>query len=123
MAKTPEGAVKDAVKKLLHRRGWIAAGSPTKNWPEEPRGWYYMPVQSGMGVHGIPDVVGFETVEITPEMVGRRIPMFVSVETKAPGRRGDTSANQKSRHDEIRRADGLALVVDDAAQIEVMLRA
>ena len=43
MARTPEGKVKDALKKLL--------GS------EFPQVWTYWPVSNGMGAHGIPDLI------------------------------------------------------------------
>lgn len=41
MASTPEGRVKDKIKRLLKHYG----------------AWYYMPVSIGMGQHGIPDFV------------------------------------------------------------------
>ena len=40
--KTPEGKVKDSIKKIL----------------DDPRIWYFMPVQTGYGVKGIPDFIG-----------------------------------------------------------------
>jgi len=53
---TPEGKVKDAVKKLLK----------TYNL------WYFMPATFGMGTSGIPDIVG-----ILPDGV------LIGIETKA----------------------------------------
>lgn len=35
---------------------------------------------------GWPDLVGWETVEITPEMVGRKIAVFSAIEVKVTGR-------------------------------------
>ena len=47
--------------------------------------WYYMPVQTGMGVGGIHDFIACLPVVITQEMVGKRVGLFVSVEAKELG--------------------------------------
>ena len=43
------------------------------------------------------------------------------METKAPGKRNNTNANQDQRIKEIQRADGVALVVDDVEQLKEVL--
>lgn len=93
MGQTPEGKVKDAVKKELKKRGI----------------WYYMPVQNGMGVVGIPDLIGCWDG------------WFVAIETKAPGKMNNVTANQKLRLNEIEKAKGLALVIDDVKVLRVIL--
>lgn len=90
MAQTPEGRVKEAVKKWLKARDI----------------WYYMPVQNGMGVVGIPDFVCCWDGQ------------FFAIETKAPGKRNDTTPNQKLRLAEIADAGGISIVVDDVAQLD-----
>lgn len=90
MAGTPEGKVKAAVKKLLKERSI----------------WYYMPVQNGMGVVGIPDFICC--------WEGK----FLAIETKAPGKIHNVTANQRNRIKEIRQAHGFALVVDNAKDLE-----
>ena len=90
MAQTPEGRVKDAVKKWLKARG----------------AWYYMPVQNGMGVVGIPDFICCWNGK------------FLAIETKAPGKRANVSANQANRIKEIQSARGWAVVVDDVSQLD-----
>lgn len=89
MASTPEGRVKAAVKAELVRRGI----------------WYYMPVQNGMGVVGIPDLICC--------WQGR----FLAIETKAPGKLNNTTPNQERVLAEIRDHGGHALVVDDVEQV------
>lgn len=92
MAMTPEGRVKEAVKKYLNGIG----------------AWWYMPVSNGMGRVGCPDfLICYK---------GR----FLAVETKAPGKRGNTTPNQDRELEGIKRADGLALVVDDVEQLKEM---
>lgn len=93
MGQTPEGKVKAAVKKLLKKHGV----------------YFYMPVQNGMGVVGIPDFICC--------IRGH----FMAIETKAPGKRNNTTANQKRQLALISEAGGIALVVDDPAQLEDVL--
>lgn len=90
---TPEGRVKNDIKKALAARGV----------------WYYMPVQNGMGVVGIPDFVCC--------WQGR----FLGIEAKAPGKRGTATPNQLRVLALIREHGGLAIVADDAAQVVELL--
>jgi len=82
---TPEGKVKEACKKFLRERGIF----------------FFMPVSNGMGQVGIPDII----------ICYRG--MFVSIETKAPGKRANVTDNQKRIMDNIIEAQGFAWVVDD----------
>jgi hypothetical protein len=70
MAVGPEAKVKDAVKKLFAAHGITPAGKEHES-PDSAKGWYYMPVQNGMGVSGIPDFIA---------CVGGQ---FMAIETKA----------------------------------------
>ena len=74
MALTPEGRVKAAVKK------WLSARNI----------WFYMPVQNGMGVTGI------------------------------PGKRANLSTNQHRQISGIHQAGGAAIVVDDVSQLDAL---
>jgi hypothetical protein len=87
---TPEGKVKDAVKKVLKKHGV----------------WYFMPMQNGFGVVGIPEFICcFHGI-------------FLGVETKAPGKREQTTPNQDRVLREIKEHGGYTIVVDDAKQLE-----
>jgi hypothetical protein len=90
MATTPEGKVKAAVAKRLKDMGE----------------YYFMPMQNGFGRVGIPDFVCCWN--------GR----FIGIETKAPGKRANTSANQDREIAAIRAANGLAVFIDDVVQLE-----
>lgn len=83
MALTPEGKVKLAVKAVLKELG----------------AWWYMPVQNGMGVVGVPDFIACLT--------GR----FVAIETKAPGKEATVTPNQLRQLNGIAMAEGAALVI------------
>jgi len=87
---TPEGAVKEAIKRYLKSIG----------------AWYYMPVSNGMGRVGCPDI-----------LVCHR-GLFMAFEVKAPGKIGRVTPNQRREIDGIRGAYGLALVVDDVEQVK-----
>lgn len=96
MAATPEGRVKARVKKWLDDRGV----------------YYYMPMQNGYGRVGIPDFIC-----CVPWLNGR----LVAIETKAPGKRNNTTPNQRREIKSINQAGGFALVVDDVAQLAILL--
>jgi hypothetical protein len=82
---TPERKVKNLVRDLLKVYG----------------AWQYWPVSNGMGVHGIPDCIacynGF----------------FISIETKAPGKK--PTALQVMQGTKITEAGGVWLVIDGEA--------
>lgn len=80
---TPEGKVKASIKAVLKDLG----------------AWFYMPIQNGMGVTGIPDFIACYD--------GR----FVAIEAKAPGKAANTTANQRRQLNDIEAAEGIALVV------------
>ena len=92
MAQTPEGKVKDACKKFLKERG----------------AWFFMPVSNGMGQVGIPDII----------ICYRGL--FVAIETKAPGKRNQTTANQDRVIEAIQKADGFAWVVDNPDDLKTL---
>lgn len=93
MAETPEGKVKRKCKAIFKEHGI----------------WYYMPMQNGMGVVGIPDFVCCHRG------------LFLGIETKAPGKRANLSPNQRARRDEILEAGGEYHVVDDPEQLRDIL--
>ncbi len=105
MAKqTPEGRVKDAIRKYLKEN--------------HPDNFHFVPVSNGMGKHGIPDFICCIPTEITEEMVGHTLGVFVGIEAKTI--KGKISPQQELRLGEIAAAHGGSLVVwgsDDVAKI------
>jgi len=101
---TPEGAVKEAVKKCLAEHG-IFPASKAGAFPETANGWYFMPVSNGMGVTGIPDIIGVYQGA------------FFAIETKARGRK--PTAFQALQIQAIRQGTGSVFVIDgDLADLE-----
>ena len=95
MATTPEGRVKAAVKKLLKERGI----------------WYCMPIGTGFGNSGVPDFICCNRGA------------FLAIETKAPGKRKNTTALQDDQIMGIHKAGGAAVVIDDVQQLIEVLNA
>ena len=95
MATTPEGRVKRDVKKALEARGI----------------WYCMPVGTRFGSSGVPDFVCC--------VDGR----FLAIETKAPGKRRNTTPLQDDQIMAIHKAGGAAIVIDDVSQLTEVLDA
>lgn len=94
MAATPEGRVKLAVKRYLKERGI----------------WFCMPMGTGFGSSGVPDFLCCAG--------GGR---FVAIETKAPGKRGNTTPLQDQQIAAIQVAGGVAVVIDNVSQLEGIL--
>ncbi len=92
-AATPEGKVKAAVKRYLKERGI----------------WFCMPMGTGFGSSGVPDFLC---------CAGGR---FVAIETKAPGKRKNTTALQDQQIAAINATGGTAVVIDDVRQLEAIL--
>lgn len=90
--KTPEGAVKDDVKKLLDSYG--------------ERLYYFMPVQQGYGRRGLDFFVCFKG-------------MFLAIETKRKG--GYAKKFQADLVEQVRDAHGHALVTDTVEDVAKVL--
>ena len=75
------------------------------------------PVQFGLA-RGSADLVGWKTIEVTPDMVGQRLAVFTSIEVKTPN--GRPTQYQKAWLRAVDNAGGIAGIarsVDDALRI------
>ena len=75
------------------------------------------PVQFGLA-KGSADLVGWKTVEVTPDMVGQRVAVFTSIEVKTPT--GRPTQYQRAWLEAVDNAGGIAGVarsVEDAVAI------
>ncbi len=67
---------------------------------------------------GSADLIGYTTIEVTPDMVGQRLAVFTAVEVKSPT--GRPTPEQAAFLDHIRQAGGragIARSVDEAMRI------
>lgn len=94
MARTPEGRVKDDVKKRLKQHDI----------------WYFCPMQNGFGVVGIPDFICCINGH------------FLAIETKAPGKTNNTTPNQDRVIKEIREHWGTVLIIDDVEILDMYIK-
>lgn len=76
------------------------------------------PVEFGL-TKGSGDGIGWRTITITPDMVGRRIAVFTSLETKAG--RGRATKEQINWCNQVNSAGGIALVINDPDQLNLEL--
>lgn len=51
------------------------------------------PIKAGLGANGASDLIGFKTVTITPDMVGRDVAIFCAIEVKT-----ETGQVKKEQH-------------------------
>lgn len=94
---TPEGKVKEAVKKRLHAYGVFPFTKAAHMDDEEVNGTYWMAVQGRFAVHGVHDFTG----------VWHGV--FWSIETKAPDNPEDETAPQGDFRVAVTKAGGIAL--------------
>lgn len=87
-----EAAFKKKIKKLL----------PDKTWA-------FSPVQSGLGAHGIPDIIMCVPTVIPQEWVGKTMGRFVAIEAKIHPNK--TTPLQDHQLEGIARAGGHALII------------
>ena len=71
-------------------------------------------VKFGVCNPGGSDLIGWRIKTITPEMVGRRVAMFLAIETKAPKK--GPNKNQRTFINQVNAAGGLAGVARDVDQ-------
>jgi hypothetical protein len=65
----------------------------------------FRPIKFGLFV-GSGDLIGWKSVTVTPDMVGHRVAVFLSIETKS--QRGVKKANQENWRDQVLASGGLA---------------
>lgn len=112
MAQTPEGRVKDQVRKALHAEGVYPFTDIATGKAKNAVGTYYMPVAGPYSVHGVHDFVGCWS--------GR----FFSIETKAPNNPEDETVHQGYFRVAVDKSGGIALtgVRDGAVAIAYIKR-
>ena len=71
------------------------------------------------GLHkGSSDLIGWKTVEITPDMVGQKLAVFCAVEVKTGS--GRTTVEQENFLQIVRAAGGIGVVMRDESQVTLL---
>lgn len=76
-------------------------------------------VRAGLGVAGSSDLIGWHTVVITPDMVGKKVAIFLAPEVKQPGE--DPTKDQVRFIDNVNAAGGIAGVVRSEQDMQKLL--
>lgn len=71
------------------------------------------PMRAGL-TNGGSDIIGWTSVTVTPEMVGRKLAVFTAVEAKAE--RGSVTGEQRDFLAAVSRAGGIAVVARSAQE-------
>lgn len=113
-------AAKLAGKCVLFRNnvgeGWI--GKLIKRTADVVTLGYARPLQAGL-CPGSSDLIGWNSVIITPDMVGKKVAVFTAIEDKSKA--DNTRANQDNFLNRVREAGGCCGVARDADQaIEII---
>ena len=69
--------------------------------------------------NGSSDLIGWKTITVTPDMVGREIAVFVAVEVKAA--KGRASDEQKNFINRVKESGGIAGIVKSEAEAELLI--
>ena len=77
---------------------------------------------SGEPVAGQADLIGWRSVVIPPEWVGRRVAVFVGIECKRSDGTGRASERQLNFIDQVQAAGGIAGVAHTPAVAQALLR-
>lgn len=76
---------------------------------------------SGDSVPGQSDLIGWHTITIRPEWVGRRVAVFLAIECKRPTK-GRATEDQLAFVANVRRAGGIAGIAETPAVAQALLR-
>lgn len=76
---------------------------------------------NGKPLEGTSDLIGWTTVDITPEMVGRRVAIFTAIETKESGG-GRKRDGQVNFVEQVRKAGGIAGFAHSPAVAQSIIR-
>lgn len=78
------------------------------------------PLHAGL-IKGSGDAVGWTTIVVTPDMVGQRLAVFTSVETKVPVT-GRMRPEQRTWHSAVQAAGGYSVIARSEADLEALAR-
>jgi len=78
-------------------------------------------IHYGVGSPGGSDLIGWHTMEITPDMVGQRVAVFTAIEVKKPT--GKVTEAQQNFVDQVQKAGGIAGICRSVQDAEALLQA
>jgi hypothetical protein len=115
--KQKESLVNDAVKDWANLRGGVLYRN--RRGMVRLQNGNMMPI--GLGPNGTGDLIGYLTITITPDMVGRKVAVFSMIESKTST--GTLEDHQRDRILEVRDAGGISGCARSAEDSERILQA
>lgn len=79
-----------------------------------------MAFADGSPVVGTTDLIGYTIVKITPDMVGKSLPVYTAVDAKQEGG-GRVSKDQQNYVEQINRVNGIAGIADSAQSARAII--
>lgn len=116
--KQPEGETNKAIAKWRAYKHWLVL-ERNKRRLATPVGSNY-PIELGWLYPGSADWIGWHSVVVTPEMVGKRVAIFCGLEAKS--QTGTTSDDQDKFLLALKEAGGIGGVVRNAQDAEDVLK-
>lgn len=109
-----ESAIQIAVRLALSKAGSVMFRNNQGQFQTPDGRW----IKYGVCNPGGSDLIGWTSIEVTPDMIGKRVAVFTAAEVKTS--RGKTTAAQENFIEQVRKAGGFAGVCrsgDDAVEI------
>lgn len=114
--KQKESLVNDAVKQWAQMRGGVLYRN--RRGMVQLQSGARMPI--GLGPNGTGDLIGYLTITITPDMIGRKVAIFSMIESKTAT--GKLEDHQRDRILEVRDAGGISGCARSAEDSEQILQ-
>jgi hypothetical protein len=77
-------------------------------------------VTAGLSINGSSDLIGWHTVEVSPDMVGSRVALFLAVEVKTE--KGVISTEQQRFVDNVNAAGGIGFIARNDLDVDALLK-
>lgn len=77
-------------------------------------------VAAGLSVNGSSDLIGWHSVEVTPDMVGKRVALFLAVEVKTE--KGEIRPEQQRFIDNVNAAGGIGFFARSEKDVDANIK-
>lgn len=111
-----ESAIQIAVRLALSKAGSVMFRNNSGAYQSPDGRW----IKYGVCNPGGSDLIGWRSITVTPDMIGKKIAVFTAVEVKTS--RGKTTDAQANFIDQVRKAGGIAGVCRSAEDADALIR-
>lgn len=111
-----ETAIQQAVRLALSQAGAVVFRNNQGAYQDDQGRW----IKYGVCNPGGSDLIGWTSVTVTPDMVGKTVALFTAVEVKTPT--GRVTPAQQNFIDQVNKAGGRAGVVRSSEDAQLLLK-